>query len=380
MELISKRLGILGGGQLGKMLAIAAADWHLPLYVLDKSKDFPAGSYVPHFIEGDFNNYDDVMAFGQMVDVLTIEIEHVNTKALLDLQKQGKEIHPKPESLQIIQDKGLQKQFYTDHQFPTTAYKLYDDENAILNAVKSGQLSMPFVQKARTGGYDGRGVQIVHSEADLELLLQTASLVEDMAPISKELAVIAARSPKGEVKTFDTVEMHFDPNTNLVDAVLFPSAIDEKLNSQAQEMAARLIEAYDICGLLAVEFFLTNDEELLINEVAPRPHNSGHHSIEACITSQFQQHIRACLNLPLGATDLIGAGGMFNITGTDNAFGTPDYQPLSLSLDQVNLHVHIYGKKDVKPARKMGHATIIADTAKDAIHISQQLPLKINNL
>ncbi len=373
------KIGVLGGGQLGKMFCIAASNLHLNTYILDRSADFPAGTVCSKFIEGNFKDYDDVYRFGQQVDVLTIEIEHVNTDALLQLEKEGKQIHPSPSALNIIKDKGLQKQFYKEHQLPTSSFELYDSKEAILDAVNTGKLSLPFVQKSRTAGYDGKGVVVIKTMEDLDKVLATASVVEPLVAIQKELAVIAARSPKGEVKTFPVVEMEFNPTANLVEYLFCPANISESQDKALHQLAAQIIETYDICGLLAIEFFLTTENEVLINEVAPRPHNSGHHTIDSAHTSQYEQHLRAILNLPLGNTENLQAAVMVNLLGEDGFKGAAQYTGLEDCLKIDGAHLHLYGKAETKPFRKMGHATVVdtdlQSAKRKAIHIKETLKI-----
>ncbi len=353
------KLGVLGGGQLGKMLALAAGNWHLPLYMLDEKKDFPAAPFS-YFTEGSFRDYDDVYRFGRQMDVLTIEIEHVNTEALHQLVKEGVIVHPAPDRLEIIKDKGRQKEFYNRHNLPTAPFQLYDSAEAVRTAIDQGQIELPFVQKSRTAGYDGRGVALIRTAADLEAkLLPGACVIETLVPIEKELAVIVARNARGEVKTFPTVEMTFNPEANLVEFLLCPAQINAAIARAAEELAVSVIEAYDLCGLLAVELFLTESGELLINEVAPRPHNSGHHTIDSCYTSQFEQHLRAILNLPLGSTMMKSPSVMVNILGAEGYQGTALYEGLEDCLAIEGVKIHLYGKTITKPFRKMGHATVL---------------------
>lgn len=362
-DILQTKVGVLGGGQLGKMLALAAGNWHLPIYFLDESKDFPAGPYATGFTEGSFKNYDDVYHFGKEMDVLTIEIEHVNTEALLQLEKEGKKIYPQPSKLNIIKDKGLQKQFYQAKQLPTSSFQLFENGEAIINAIQSGQLQFPFVQKSRTAGYDGRGVAIIRSETDLKTkLLPEASLVEDLVDIQKELAVIVARNEQGEVASFPAVEMEFNPEANLVEFLVCPAQIDPSIERGAENLAKAVIEAFDLCGLLAVELFLTKDNKLLINEVAPRTHNSGHHTIDSCYTSQFEQHLRSILNLPLGSTHMKSPSVMVNLLGAEGFTGPVFYEGLDKSLAIEGVKPHIYGKSMTKPFRKMGHVTVLGET------------------
>ncbi len=353
------RLGILGAGQLGKMLAIAAADWHLPVQALDQSRHFPAGPYCADFTEGSFNNPGHVYAFGKGMDVLTIEIEHVAIEALYRLEAEGVAVHPRPEALAVIKDKGKQKQFWADHGLPTSPFRLYESGEALREAITAGHEKFPFVQKARTEGYDGRGVAVIRSQADMGKLLETACVVEDLVNIEKELAVIAARNTAGEVVAFPAVEMTFHPEANLVEFLLCPARVSPEVERAAEALALRAIEAFDICGLLAVELFLNRNGELLINEVAPRPHNSGHHTINSCYTSQFEQHLRGILGLPLGSVQMKTPSVMLNLLGEPGHSGPAHYQGLEECLAMEGVKVHLYGKADTKPFRKMGHVTVL---------------------
>ncbi len=374
----NSKIGILGGGQLGKMLALAGGNMHLDLHFLDTSKDFPAGPYTANFHEGDFRNYDDVLAFGQKMDLISIEIENVNSEALFDLEKEGITIHPRPEALRLIKDKGLQKQVFEMHGFPTADFELYNDQDAIKTAVQKEQLSLPFVQKARTEGYDGRGVKVVREAADLEQLLEGPSLVEHLVPIKKELSVIAARNKSGEILCYPTVEMVFNSVANLVEYLFAPAKISAELEQQAAELAKKVIQAFDVCGLLAVEMFLDDEDRLLVNEVAPRPHNSGHHTIESAHTSQFEQHLRAILNWPLGSTELLNPAVMVNLLGEPGSTGPAIYDGLEEVLAIPGVHVHIYGKTISKPFRKMGHVTIVDKELDKAIEKAEKVKMRLN--
>jgi 5-(carboxyamino)imidazole ribonucleotide synthase len=359
MTITNTKVGILGGGQLGKMLALAAHNWDVETWVLDASKDYPAGPVCSRFIEGNFKDYDDVYRFGKQVDVLTIEIEHVNTEALLQLEKEGLKIYPSPSQLNIIKDKGLQKTFYKNHQLPSSPFRLWENGQAIREALNDGQLHFPFVQKSRTAGYDGRGVAVIRSEADLGLLMDEASLTEDLVDFEKELAVIVARNENGQVSAFPVVEMDFNPQANLVEFLVCPANVNAATEQAARQLAVATIEAYGLCGLLAVEMFLTKNGELLINEVAPRTHNSGHHTIDSCYTSQFEQHLRSVLNLPLGSTKMKTASVMVNLLGEPGYSGPVKYAGLEECLAMEGVKVHLYGKTSTKPFRKMGHVTIL---------------------
>jgi 5-(carboxyamino)imidazole ribonucleotide synthase len=361
------KLGVLGGGQLGKMMALATGNWHLPLHFLDSSKDFPAGYLSPYFTEGNFKDYDNVLAFGKDKDVLTIEIEHVNTKALHELQQQGVTVHPAPEKLDIIKDKGLQKLFYQEHNIPTSAFELYEDEQAVLDAIKNDRLKFPFVQKSRTAGYDGRGVSLIKNAAELESkLLEGPCLIEEMVKMDKELAVIVARNEAGQTVAYPAVEMLFHPEANLVEFLACPAQVPAEIETKARTLALEVINTLDICGLLAVELFLDQSGELMVNEVAPRPHNSGHHTIDSCYTSQFEQHIRAVCNLPLGSTKMKSPAVMVNLLGAEGHTGPTRYEGLSDCLEMEGIYLHLYGKTHTRPFRKMGHATIIDEDLERA--------------
>ena len=363
----TQKIGILGGGQLGKMLCLAAAPWDFKTCVLDTSPDFPAGAVCSEFTPGDFKNYDDVLAFGADKDVLTIEIEHVNTEALHELKRQGKIVHPAPEALDVIKDKGLQKEFYRQHDIPTAPFELFADEQALVEAVKSGRWALPLVQKTRTAGYDGRGVAILRTPRALETkLLKGPCLAEQLAPVLTEIAVIAARNASDQVAVFPAVEMDFHPEANLVEQLVCPARISALAAAEAEALAEQVIRAFDVCGLLAVEMFLCTDGRLWVNEVAPRPHNSGHHTIDSAVTSQYQQHLRAICNLPLGDTAQVQPALMLNLLGEDGFKGPVQYEGVAECLALSGVHVHLYGKAMTAPFRKMGHVTITADTLESA--------------
>lgn len=372
------KVGMLGGGQLGKMMAIAGANWHLPLYALDTSSQFPAAPVVHHLFEGDFKDYDDVYHFGKKMDVLTIEIEHVNTEALLRLEEEGVVVHPAPDKLNIIKDKGLQKQFYATHNFPSSPFQVWEEKDALLRALQDGSRPYPFVQKSRTAGYDGKGVAVIRSEADLDKILDGPCLTEELVDIDKELAVIVARNPSGDIVAFPAVEMEFNPVANLVEFLLCPAQVEASVAKEAGQLARRVIDQFDLCGLLAVELFLTKSGEILINEVAPRPHNSGHHTIDSCYTSQFEQHLRAILDLPLGSTRMkTPVGIMVNLLGAEGHTGQAQYEGLDQCLAMEGVYLHLYGKTETRPFRKMGHATIVGNdihaTRKKARQVMETL-------
>ncbi len=366
-EITSIKTGILGGGQLGKMLSLAAGNWHLPVYFLDESPDYPAGMHAPEFFTGNFNDYEDVYEFGRKVDVLSIEIEHVNSEALHQLWREGLIIHPTPDKLDLIKDKGLQKAFYREHGTPTAPFQVFDSGKALAEALANGELQYPLVQKSRTAGYDGRGVAILRHPGDLHKLLPEPCIAEVMADIDKELAVIVARNERGETAAFPAVEMDFNPEANLVEFLLCPARIPAETERAAVALAIQVMQHFDLCGLLAVELFLLKNGELWVNEVAPRPHNSGHHTIDSCRTSQFEQHLRAILDLPLGDPTLHTPSVMVNLLGEPGFAGPVHYEGLEAVLAIPGARVHLYGKTETRPFRKMGHVTVVDDILENAI-------------
>lgn len=354
------RLGILGGGQLGRMLIQVATNYDVRISVLDPSPEAPCSKLAHDFTVGDFADYDTVYRFGQTVDVLTIEIEHVNVEALEALEREGKKVYPSPRILRIVKDKGLQKQFYKDNDIATAPFKLIENKSEI----SASQL--PIVQKMRTGGYDGKGVTVLKSEADLDNAFDVPSVLEEMIDFEKELSVIIARNESGQIKSFPLVEMEFNPEANLVEFLFSPAAVDYDTEHRAYALAHRLVESMDFVGLLAVEMFLDKEGNLLVNEIAPRPHNSGHHTIEACVTSQYEQMMRAILNLPLGDTKLVRPAVMINLLGEKGFSGPVHYRGLEEVMKWPGVYVHLYGKADTKPFRKMGHVTVCCNNLEEA--------------
>jgi len=298
------KLGILGGGQLGKMLLFDTRKFDIQTYVLDPSDEAPCKIACNQFFKGDLMDFDTVYNFGKQVDVLTFEIELVNLEALEKLENEGKKVYPSPKTLRLIQNKGVQKDFYTKHTIPTAPYTRFENLDALQLAVKSSAVELPFVWKCTEFGYDGNGVKVVRKASDLDLLPNVECIAETMIPFKNELAVIVCRNPSGEIKTYPVVEMEFHPEANQVEYVICPARIDEKVAEKARAIALNVSQQFNHVGLLAVEMFQTEDDEILVNEVAPRPHNSGHYSIEASYTSQFENHLRAILDLPLGNTDI----------------------------------------------------------------------------
>ncbi len=356
------KLGVLGGGQLGRMLIQSAMNYDVHIYAMDSSKSAPCGRLAHEFAEGDINNYDDVMAFGKDKDVLTVEIEHVNVDALEALEKSGVKVFPQPRVLRLIQDKGLQKEFYEENNIPTAAYKFISDKNELEKASDF----FPAMQKLRKGGYDGKGVFKISDERDIVNGFEAPSILEKLVDFEKELSVIVARNEKGEVKSFPLVECEFSPTLNLVEFLFSPANVSKEIEQNAQNIAKDVIEKLDMVGLLAVELFLTKEGELLVNEVAPRTHNSGHHTIECNYTSQFEQHLRAITNQSLGDTSIKMPGVMVNLLGEKDHKGSAIYQGLDEVMKQKGVYVHLYGKAETKPHRKMGHATIVNESIEDA--------------
>ena len=369
----NKTLGILGGGQLGKMLLYTTRKWDIKTQVLDPSNSAPSRIACDHFVQGDLMDYDTVVAFGKSVDVLTIEIENVNVDALETLEQMGVKVYPQPKVLKKIQNKCTQKEFYQQHKIPTALFKNYSSKEAVKDGVARGQLSFPFVWKSASMGYDGYGVKVVRSNSDLESIGEGMCLIEDLIPFEKELAVIVCRRPQGEIVTYPVVEMEFHPTANQVEYVLCPARVSPKITEKAKAVALKVSQTYQHVGLLAVELFLTADEEILVNEVAPRPHNSGHFSIEASYTCQFEQHIRALLDLPLGQTDNKVSAVMVNLVGAEGHQGPVHYKNIDQILTIDGVIPHIYGKKETRPFRKMGHVTIIHEALEKAREIAAQV-------
>lgn len=353
------KLGILGGGQLGKMLTLTASNWDVKTYVLDPSDTCPASNTCNYFVKGDYSSYDSVYNFCKHLDMITVEIENVNIDALLKLKKEGKKIFPNPEILKTIKDKGLQKQFYAKHNLPTSKFKLFSNKQEVLSAIQNNEISIPFVQKLRTDGYDGKGVVVINNNQDFDNIFNAPSVIEEKVKIEKEIAVIVCRSTKNEVKCFPVVEMEFNPVANLVEYLICPASISMEIAKKATEIAKKIIAKFDYEGILAVEMFLDKKNNILINEIAPRPHNSGHHTIEGTFTSQYEQHLRAIFGFPLGSTNLKLPSIMINILGEKGFEGNVKYEGLTKCMHIEGVKLHIYGKKITKPYRKMGHATIL---------------------
>ena len=367
------KLGILGGGQLGKMLLFDTRKFDIQTYVLDSSDEAPCKIACNQFFKGDLMDFDTVYNFGKQVDVLTFEIELVNLEALEKLENEGTKVYPSPKTLKLIQNKGIQKKFYLENNIPTAPSQTYQNLKSLVIQIVDSKLEMPFVWKCTEFGYDGNGVKIIRTLQDLENLPNVECIAEEMVEFKNELAVIVCRSPSGEIKTYPVVEMEFHPEANQVEYVICPARIDEKVALKARAIALEVSEKFHHVGLLAVEMFQTFDDEILVNEVAPRPHNSGHYSIEASYTSQFENHLRAILELPLGNTDSKVAGIMVNLVGSAGFYGDVIYENIEKILGWDGVTPHIYGKKQTRPFRKMGHVTIVNQDIKVARKIAEDV-------
>jgi 5-(carboxyamino)imidazole ribonucleotide synthase len=367
------KLGILGGGQLGKMLLFDTRKFDVQTYVLDPSDEAPCKIACNQFFKGDLMDFETVYNFGKKVDVLTFEIELVNLEALEKLENEGLKIYPSPKTLKGIQNKGIQKDFYVENNIPTADYKRFDDLIALQKAVENNEIQLPFVWKCTEFGYDGNGVKVIRKNSDLDDVANVECIAETMVPFKNELAVIVCRNPSGEIKTYPVVEMEFHPEANQVEYVICPARIDDAVAEKARAIALNVSEKFNHVGLLAVEMFQTKDDEILVNEVAPRPHNSGHYSIEASYTSQFENHLRAILDLPLGNTDSKVAGIMVNLVGAEGFSGNVIYENIETILGWNGVTPHIYGKKQTRPFRKMGHVTIVNEDIKEARRIAEDV-------
>ncbi|SHK20356.1 5-(carboxyamino)imidazole ribonucleotide synthase [Paramaledivibacter caminithermalis] len=359
---IDLKIGIIGGGQLGKMIAQEAKKMGLFVTILDPTPNSPASQIADKQIISDFNNEEKIEELVNECDITTFEIEHINTEILKRLGKDGKNIFPTSRVLEIIKDKSRQKEFLNKFNIPTSRWKRVNDNGFI-----DKDLGFPVVQKACRGGYDGRGVYIIKNKDDIENRLKTESFLEEYIDFEKELAIMVARNRHGEIRCYPLVEMVFDKEENICDMIIAPARVDENIYKEASEIAAKCVRALNGIGVFGVEMFLTKDKKILVNEIAPRVHNSGHYTIEGCVTSQFEQHIRCIAGLPLGSTELIVPTVVMNILGEKNHYGTADYIGVNEALEIPGVSVHIYGKKEIKPYRKMGHVTIVDKQIEKAI-------------
>ena len=364
-------LGILGGGQLGKMLLAETRKFDIQTYVLDPSDEAPCKIGCNQFFKGDLMDFETVYNFGKKANVVTFEIELVNLEALEKLENEGIKVFPSPKTLRLIQNKGIQKDFYIKNNIPTADYRRFETTETLKSEIAN--LKLPFVWKCAEFGYDGMGVKIIRTLSDLDNLPNVECISEEMIPFKNELAVIVCRNPSGEIKTYPVVEMEFHPEANQVEYVICPARIENQVAEKAQAIALKVSEAFNHVGLLAVEMFQTETDEIIVNEVAPRPHNSGHYSIEASYTSQFENHLRAIINLPLGNTASKVAGIMVNLVGEENYSGNVVYQNIEEILEWDGVTPHIYGKKQTRPFRKMGHVTIVNKDIAEARKIAEEV-------
>jgi 5-(carboxyamino)imidazole ribonucleotide synthase len=367
------KLGILGGGQLGKMLLAETRKFDIQTYVLDPSEEAPSRIACSKFFQGDLMDFETVYDFGKQVDVLTFEIELVNLEALEKLESEGTKIYPSAKTLRLIQNKGIQKDFYFSNEIPTADFQKFHNLENLKMTVHNHTLALPFVWKCTEFGYDGNGVKVIRHSSDLDSLPNVECIAEAMVPFKNELAVIVARNVSGEIKTYPVVEMEFHPEANQVEYVICPARIKESVAQKAREIALEVSRKFNHVGLLAVEMFQTENDEILVNEVAPRPHNSGHYSIEASYTSQFENHLRAILDLPLGNTASKVAGIMVNLVGAEGFSGEVVYENIEHILKIDGVTPHIYGKKQTRPFRKMGHVTIVNENMDEARKIAEEV-------
>lgn len=369
------KIGILGGGQLGRMLIQSGLDFNLSFSVLDPDANAPCAG-LAEFQQGKLTDYDTVLAFGRKCDLITIEIEHVNVKALYVLQAEGKRIYPQPELIELIQDKRLQKQFYVDHGIPTAEFVLISDRAD----AQTKASFLPAVNKLGRDGYDGKGVQVIRTEAELVNAFDSPGLLEKLIPFEKEISVIVARNANGDLAAFPSVEMEFHPTANLVEFLFAPANLSTEIANRAIELAKKVITELKLVGILAVEMFVLPDGSILVNEMAPRPHNSGHQTIEANVTSQYEQHLRSILGWPLGETTQIVPAAMVNLLGEAGFEGGARYVGLEQVIQIPGVHIHLYGKKMTKPFRKMGHVTItgksVAEVKTKAALVKSELKVK----
>lgn len=357
------KLGILGGGQLGRMLIQEAINYNLTTLVLDPDTDAPCKHLANYFECGSITDFDTVYNFGKKADIITIEIEKVNIEALEQLEKEGKQVFPQSRVIRLIQDKGVQKQFFKENNIPTAPFQLVNTKEDMRNS----SFPFPYMIKQRKDGYDGKGVMKINNLAEIDQAFDAPCLIEELVDFEKEIAVIVTRNPKGETKTFPMVEMEFNSEANLVEFLISPSTYPESIQQRAEAIAVNIATSLNITGILAVEMFVTRNGDILVNELAPRPHNSGHHTIEGNYVSQFDQHLRAIFSLPLGDTRARTNAVMINLLGEKDHNGVAKYQGLEKIMAVDGVYVHLYGKKYTKPFRKMGHITIVDQNRESAI-------------
>lgn len=370
----SFKIGVLGGGQLGRMLIQEAVNLNANIHILDPDENAPCCDLVKSFTKGSLLDFDDVYNFGKDKSVVTIEIENVNVEALKKLESEGIKVFPQPDILEMVQDKGLQKQFYLENNIPTAPFFIVENKEEISNYTDE----FPFMQKMRTGGYDGKGVTPIRNNEDLKNAFDVPSVLEKFVDFDKEISVIIARNESGEVASFPVVECEFNPEANLVEFLFAPANLGDEIKNDAYRIAEDLINKLGMVGILAVEMFVTKSGEVLVNEIAPRPHNSGHQTIEANLTSQYEQHLRAILNLPLGSTKMILPSVMINLLGKKGFEGKVIYEGLKEAIALEGVHPHIYGKKHTNPFRKMGHITVMNESLEEAKKMAKQLIESVN--
>jgi 5-(carboxyamino)imidazole ribonucleotide synthase len=366
------KIAVLGGGQLGKMLIQTALKYNLHISAMDPDPNAVCGSFARNFKVGSLTEYDSVYAFGKEMDIITIESENVNVAALKQLQKEGKKVFPQPEVIETLQDKGLQKQFLKNNGIPTSPFILVDGKAEI--HLHSGEF--PFFQKLRKGGYDGKGVTKLTDPQHLDTAFDAPSILESLVNCEKEISVLVARNERGEVRCFPAVECEFSAEANLVEYLFSPASITKKIDEQTQALALSIATKLNIVGIMAVEFFITKDAQVLVNEIAPRPHNSGHHTIEGNMTSQFEQHLRAILNWPLGDTSAIYSAVLINLLGDKDCFGAAKYTGLFDAICHKGVYVHLYGKMMTRPLRKMGHITVV----HEHLEVAKELATKLRSV
>lgn len=357
------KLGILGGGQLGRMLIQQAINYNVTVKILDPDREAPCRKLCDEFTVGSLGDYETVYNFGKTVDLITIEIEKVNVDALEQLEKEGVLVYPQSRVIRLIQDKGLQKQFFKENDIPTADFQIISSPQQLQQSL----IPFPYIQKLRKDGYDGKGVYKVIDESYLAGAFKEPSLIEQWIDFEKEIAVIVARNENGEISTFPMVEMEFNPKANLVEFLIAPSTLPFAVQQKAEQIAKKIADSLKIVGLLAVEMFLDKQGRILVNELAPRPHNSGHQTIEGNVVSQFEQHLRAIFNQPLGDTACLNNAIMVNVLGEAGYEGPAIYQGIEKVLKVPGVYIHLYGKALTKPFRKMGHVTIVDADREKAI-------------
>ena len=369
----NKIIGILGGGQLGKMTLEVSNKWGIKIYILDPDENCPSKSLCNKFFQGDLMDFNTVYNFGKEVDIITIEIENINVEALEQLKKENKIVYPQPQVLKIVQDKSLQKEFYLNNNIPSTPFRIFNSKDEIKKFLSKEGRSYPFIWKSSKMGYDGYGVKVIHNNNSIEDIPDKHCIIEDKAEIKKELSVMVVSRPSGELINYPVVEMEFNTKSNQVEYIISPARISQEIKDKAENLALRVCKSFGNIGLLAVEMFLTIDGDLLVNEVAPRPHNSYHFSIEGSETSQFEQLIRSILDLPIGNTNMTGKSVMVNLVGEPDTKGPVVYKNMDQIIGIKGVNPHIYEKKETRPNRKMGHITVINSDIETAIKIAKEI-------